>query len=34
MTMPSERTRAIVWAGGLLIEIARYPWPYGGEPWS
>lgn len=23
MTMPSERTRAIVWAGGLLIDIAR-----------
>lgn len=23
MTMPSERTRALIWAGGLLIELAR-----------
>ncbi|WP_081975053.1 BPSL0761 family protein [Novilysobacter arseniciresistens] len=23
MTMPNERTRALVWAGGFLIEIAR-----------
>lgn len=25
MTMPHERSRALVWAGGLLIEIARDP---------
>lgn len=23
MTMPSERTRAMVWAGGFLIDVAR-----------
>ena len=23
MTMPNERTRALVWAGGFLIELAR-----------
>ena len=23
MTMPSESTRALIWAGGLLIELAR-----------
>lgn len=23
MTMPEERTRALVWAGGFLIELAR-----------
>lgn len=23
MTMPDERTRALVWAGGFLIELAR-----------
>lgn len=23
MTMPDERTRAILWAGGFLIEVAR-----------
>lgn len=23
MTMPSERTRALIWAGGLLIDLAR-----------
>ena len=23
MTMPDERTRALLWAGGFLIEIAR-----------
>ncbi|WP_081974887.1 BPSL0761 family protein [Novilysobacter arseniciresistens] len=23
MTMPDERTRALVWAGGFLIEVAR-----------
>ena len=23
MTMPDERTRAMVWAGGFLIELAR-----------
>lgn len=23
MTMPGERTRALLWAGGFLIEIAR-----------
>jgi hypothetical protein len=23
MTMPDERTRAMVWAGGFLIQIAR-----------
>jgi hypothetical protein len=23
MTMPGERTRALVWAGGFLIELAR-----------
>lgn len=23
MTMPDERTRAMLWAGGLLVEIAR-----------
>ena len=23
MTMPNERTRAMVWAGGFLIELAR-----------
>lgn len=23
MTMPDERTRALVWAGGFLLEIAR-----------
>ena len=23
MTMPDERSRALVWAGGFLIEIAR-----------
>lgn len=25
MTMPDERARALVWAGGFLIEIARDP---------
>lgn len=24
MTMPHERTRALVWVGGFLIELARY----------
>lgn len=23
MTMPTERTRALLWAGGFLIELAR-----------
>lgn len=23
MTMPDERTRALIWAGGFLIELAR-----------
>lgn len=23
MTMPDERTRALLWAGGFLIELAR-----------
>mgnify|MGYP001281190788 CR=1 FL=1 len=23
MTMPDERTRAMIWAGGFLIELAR-----------
>lgn len=23
MTMPEERTRALIWAGGFLIELAR-----------
>lgn len=23
MTMPHERTRALIWAGGFLIELAR-----------
>lgn len=23
MTMPSERTRALIWAGGFLIDVAR-----------
>lgn len=23
MTMPNERTRAVLWAGGFLIELAR-----------
>ncbi len=25
MTMPDERTRALVWAGGFLVQIARDP---------
>lgn len=25
MTLPIERTRALVWAGGFLIEVARDP---------
>lgn len=35
MTMPDERTRALLWAGGFLIELARdnsLPSPSGSVP--